>query len=278
MRSIVLPIVAVAALATIFTGFNSFSSVSPGEKGVIVTMGQIVGEAEPGFFPKTPFVTNVAIISTRDQVQTFDNLEAYTRDQQTATVTRVSVTYRVDPTKVREIYERFGSAEAMVEQLLTRPVPTYLEQVFGQYNAATAVQERTKLGVEFGTKIKEAIAGQPLTITAVNIENVSFPAEYEANINARMAAEVEAERATQTAKTTVINAQAAADAQLATAKASAEAVRLQGEAQADAIRARGSALRDNPGLVSLTAAERWDGVLPTTMVPGGATPFVNVGQ
>lgn len=278
MKTFALAASAVLALGLLFTGLNSFSSISPGEKGVIVTMGQIVGEAEPGIFPKAPFVTNVAVISTRDQVKTFDNLEAYTRDQQTATVTRVSVTYRVDPSKVSEIYTRFGGSDQMIEQLLNRPVPTYLEEVFGQYNAATAVQDRTKLGIEFAQKIKEAVAGEPLTISSVNIENVSFPAEYEANINARMAAEVEAERATQTAKTTVINAQATADAQLATAKANAEAVRLQGEAEADAIRAKGAALRDNPSLVELTAAERWDGVLPTTMVPGGATPFVNVGK
>jgi len=49
-------------------------------------------------------------------------------------------------------------------------------------------------------------------------------------------------------------------------------------AEADAIRAKGAALRDNPTLIALTSAERWNGILPTTMVPGGAVPFVNVGK
>jgi hypothetical protein len=35
-------------------------------------------------------------------------------------------------------------------------------------------------------------------------------------------------------------------------------------------------LRDNPNLVELTAAERWDGHLPTTMVPGSTLPFVTL--
>jgi len=277
LRPIYLGIAAFVALFALLVGFNSFSSVNPGEKGVIVTFGKVAGEADPGVFAKTPFFTNVAVISTRDQVKTFDNLEAYTRDQQTATVTRVSVTYTVDPTKVTEIYTRFGGSDQMVEQLLNRPVPAYLEQVFGQYNAATAVQDRTKLGAEFAQKIKDAVAGEPVLIKSVNIENVSFPAEYEANINARMAAEVESERAAQTAKTTVINAQAAADAQLATAKANAEAVRLAGEAEAAAIRAKGDALRENPSLVALTKAEKWDGKLPSTMLPGDTVPFLDVG-
>jgi len=32
---------------------------------------------------------------------------------------------------------------------------------------------------------------------------------------------------------------------------------------------------DNPGLVTLTTAERWDGKLPTTMIPGNSVPFIN---
>jgi hypothetical protein len=30
--------------------------------------------------------------------------------------------------------------------------------------------------------------------------------------------------------------------------------------------------------VALTQAERWDGKLPTTMVPGGALPMLSVGK
>jgi hypothetical protein len=30
--------------------------------------------------------------------------------------------------------------------------------------------------------------------------------------------------------------------------------------------------------VNLTTAERWNGVLPQQMVPGGTVPFINVGR
>ena len=49
-----------------------------------------------------------------------------------------------------------------------------------------------------------------------------------------------------------------------------------GEAEAAAIEARAKALGTNPNLVTLVQAERWNGVLPTTMVPGSAVPFVSV--
>jgi hypothetical protein len=45
---------------------------------------------------------------------------------------------------------------------------------------------------------------------------------------------------------------------------------------AAAIKARAKVLGTNPNLVTLVQAERWNGVLPTTMVPGSAVPFVSV--
>lgn len=266
----------IAIVGLIFAAFDSFEIIDPGERGVIVTMGEVVGIAEPGVLVKTPFFTTVHKVSARDHVANFQGLQAYTRDQQTATVSNVSVIYRVDPAKVTEVYLQYGSADRMVEQLLTRPVGAYLETVFGQYNAERAVQERGTLNSEFANQIKSSVEGTPLIVASVNIEPFDLPDDYEANINDRMKAEVEARKAAEVAKTTVIDAQAAADAKLATATADAEAIRLRGEAEAAAIRARSEALKESPNLVALTLAERWDGILPTTMVPGDSVPFIDV--
>jgi regulator of protease activity HflC (stomatin/prohibitin superfamily) len=78
------------------------------------------------------------------------------------------------------------------------------------------------------------------------------------------------------AEKVVVQAQADAQARLAAAKAEADAIKLKGEAEASAIQAKANALRENPGLVALTATEKWDGKLPTTFVPGSAVPFVQV--
>lgn len=80
------------------------------------------------------------------------------------------------------------------------------------------------------------------------------------------------------AQITVTQAQAQADAQIAAAKASAQATQLAGEAEAAAIKAKGDALRDNPSLIELTKAEKWDGKLPASMIPGTAMPFLEVGR
>jgi hypothetical protein len=62
------------------------------------------------------------------------------------------------------------------------------------------------------------------------------------------------------------------------AQAEADAIELRGGAEAKAIAARGKALADNPSLVSLVQAERWDGKLPATMVPGSSVPMISLGR
>jgi len=51
---------------------------------------------------------------------------------------------------------------------------------------------------------------------------------------------------------------------------------VRGVAEGDAIKSRGEALKQNAQLIALTQAEKWNGVLPTTMVPGGTVPFLNL--
>jgi regulator of protease activity HflC (stomatin/prohibitin superfamily) len=130
--------------------------------------------------------------------------------------------------------------------------------------------------------IQKAVIG-PIIVESVQIENIDFSDAYENSIEARMLAEVEvqkvrqnAEREKVTAEITVIQAQAEADAQLARATAEAEATRIRGEAEASAIKAKAEALKDNAGLIALTQAEKWNGQLPTTMIPGSTVPFMDV--
>lgn len=60
---------------------------------------------------------------------------------------------------------------------------------------------------------------------------------------------------------------------MAQAKADALATELRGKAEAEAIKARAQALASNQNLVELTKAERWNGELPTTMLPNSALPL-----
>jgi uncharacterized membrane protein YqiK len=106
----------------------------------------------------------------------------------------------------------------------------------------------------------------------VQIENIDFSEVYEQSVEQRMLAQVEIQRREQNLRTTEVESQIARTK----AEGEASAIRLRGEAEAAAIRARADALRANADLVQLQAVEKWDGKLPTTMVPGSALPFLNL--
>lgn len=78
------------------------------------------------------------------------------------------------------------------------------------------------------------------------------------------------------AEIAVTQATGRANSVIAEAKANADRTVLLGNAEATAIRARAEALGTNPNLIALTQAEKWNGVLPTTMVPGSSVPFLNL--
>jgi regulator of protease activity HflC (stomatin/prohibitin superfamily) len=261
----------VAGLVALTVVGGSWYTVDQGERGVILRNGAIVGTAEPGLGFKVPLVDKVVDIDVRTQAKVYENVMAYSRDQQTASLT-LSVNFRVPVDAVTTVYEGYGSVEQLAARLLDRKV----------FDESTAIQDRSRLVAEIQMRLQSAVVG-PIIIESVQIENIDFSEVYENSIEQRMLAEVEVQKVEQnalkevaTAKITVTRAQAEADAQVAQAKAQAEATRLAGNAEAEAINAKGQALRDNPALIELVAAERWDGVLPTTMVPGAAVPFINL--
>lgn len=272
---------AIGGLAGLIILWGSWYTVDQGERGVLLRNGAVIGTAEPGLGFKIPMIDSVSRISTQAKAREYEAVAAYSKDQQTATM-RISVSYSLPPGQVEEIYSEYGGEEGIVARLLDRQVSKSLEEVFGRFNAVTAIQDRARLGLEVQIAIQKAVVG-PITITGVQVENIDFSDAYETSIEQRMLAEVEVQKVQQNAQRekvqaeiAVIQAKAQADARVATATAEATAKRLFGEAEADAIRARGAALADNPSLIQLVQAERWNGVLPTTMVPGGAVPFVNV--
>lgn len=282
MRPLLIGGIAAAALVAI--AFGTSYTIDEGERGVLLRNGAVVGTAEPGRGFKVPLIDSVARVPISQQSVAWIGetaLHAYSNDQQPATIA-ISVIFHVPADRVNEVYIGYGGMAGLSARLLDRVVPQQLKIVFGRFNAVTAIQNRDKLNAEVQAAVVAAARG-PVVIDSVQIENIDFSDAYEQSIEARMLAEVEvqklrqnAEREKVQAEITMTQAQAQASAALAQAEADAEAIRLRGEAEAKAIRARGEALRDNPNLVMLVQAEKWNGVLPTTMVPGGAVPFLKV--
>lgn len=260
--------------------FGGFYTVDAGERAVVLRYGAVIDTTGPGLHFKLPYIDSVETISTRTFTLRYDDEPFYSRDQQPATAD-VSVTFSVIPDAVAQIYSQYGDLETLAQRIINPRVKKEFKEVMGQFTAAIAVQDRERMGIE----VTKAVGAESpvMVIESVQVEDIDFSDAYEQSNETKMLAEVEiltvrqnVEREKATAEITVTKAQAEADSRVAKAKAEAEAIRLRGEAEATAINAKGEALRDNPSLISLIQAEKWDGVLPTTMVPNGTVPFLNV--
>jgi regulator of protease activity HflC (stomatin/prohibitin superfamily) len=285
--------VVVAIVAAIIAA-GSWYTVDQTERGVRLRYGAVVGTAQPGLGFKVPMMDTVEKVSVKTTTFTWDKMNSYSYDQQPADL-KISVTLRAAPEKVADLYAKFGALQTAVNQVVSPVVNQQVKVVFGRYTAVKAIQERGQLNSAIKDAITSTLKDDPMIIIeSVQLENIEFSQTYLHSIEQRMLAEVEvqklqqnAEREKVQAQITVTQATAKANAVRAEAQANAEATRLNGEAKASnikitgeaeaaAIEARGKALGNNPNLVTLVQAERWNGVLPTTMVPGSSVPFVSV--
>ena len=291
-RGMIGAIVAVVVIGIIAAG--SWYTVDQTERGVRLRYGAVIGTAQPGLGFKVPLMDTVEKVSVKTATFTWDKMNAYSYDQQPADL-KISVTLRTAPEKVADLYAKFGLLQTAVNQLVSPVVNQQVKVVFGRYTAVKAIQERGQLNSAIKDAITSTLKDDPMIIIeSVQLENIEFSQTYLHSIEQRMLAEVEvqklqqnAEREKVQAQITVTQATAKANAVRAEAQANAEATRLNGEAKASnikitgeaeaaAIEARAKALGTNPNLVTLVQAERWNGVLPTTMVPGSSVPFVSI--
>lgn len=279
----------------LFLSCGAVFTVDQGERAVVTRLGAAVRVAEPGAHMKLPLLEDVNRIPIRvasvewahyrGEKDADTRMESYSRDQQAAHLSIKEVFHaKSDPKSILAIFSEYHTLDGFESAVIIPRTYEAVKGTFGKYTAIEAVQNRVRLNEEIDTALRRLIPSDgPVVIDSLQIQDIKFSDAYEKAVEARMQAEVEVakvaqnlERERKTAEITVVQAQAEANANLAKAKVRAEATRIQGEAEAQAIHARGAAIRENPKLIELTTAEKWNGQLPATMIPGAAVPFLGL--
>jgi regulator of protease activity HflC (stomatin/prohibitin superfamily) len=198
----------------------------------------------------------------------------------------IGITYSIQPDKVPLVFQKYRKG---VEEI----TDIYLRNMVR--DALVKVASNKEIEAVYGTGKTELIA-QVEEIVRAQVKDVGIivervywvgdlrlPPAITQSINAKIQAtqismqrENEVKTAQAQAMIEVAKAKGEADAQLEKARAESESIRMRGEAEASAIRSKANALAQNANLVELIRSERWDGKLPTSMVPGSAVPFVNI--
>lgn len=271
---------AIAALFVLVMLFNSVYTINETERGVVLAGGKLSKVEEPGIHFKLPGYHEIKRISLQTWTDKFERLEAYSNDQQAASM-QVSVTWTANPAMVAELYRTALNLDQVTARFIRPKTPSEVENTFGQFTAEKLVQDRTQFVLALTESIRRNVPAF-VQIESVQVENVNFSDAYEATIEEKAKAEVATATAAKKEARAVIDARAyvAQQQALATAKknqmlAEAEGIREKGKAEADAIIAKANALKNNPQLIELIEAERWNGSRATTIY-GQVQPTVQV--
>jgi regulator of protease activity HflC (stomatin/prohibitin superfamily) len=265
----------VITLVAIVLVFGTFGSVGAGEKGVRTRFSAVVGTVNQGLYVKIPFVETVHKMSIKTQTINYDksgdvgdnkvtdtNLFGASKDLQDVAI-GVVVNYHIDALKVQDIFSQYSSVENYQANVIEPMIREIVKSVSAQYTAEELVTKRA----EFSDKVNVTLATQFLEKNAImerfSVTNFQFSTAFSQAIESKVTAVQNAEAQ----KNKLEQVKYEAQQTIETAKATAEAQRI----SAQALAAQGGA-----DYVALKAIEKWNGILPVSMIPGSSVPFINV--
>ena len=254
--------------------FGSFGTVSSSEVGVKTRLGKVVGTVNPGVFVKLPFIEKVHIIDLKVKTVDYDkngaegdapdtsSLSASSRDLQEVWA-NVVVNYKVNPEKAIDIFIQYKSAEQFGFNVIEPLIRQSVKAITAQYTAEELVTKRLEISDKVNALLADEIPKNGATLVLVNLTNFDYSPAFKAAIDRKVTAVQNAEAE----KNKLEQIKYEAQQTIETAKATAEAQRISSQALA----AQGGS-----DYVQLKAIEKWNGILPTQMLPGSTVPFLNL--
>lgn len=253
-----LSLIGFVLLAIIAIAMKPFTIVSPGYRGVEVSLGNVKQESlVPGLYFYNPITTTIHEMDVR--TGKYDGKTAtYTKDIQTANIT-YSINYNLKPEAAALIYQSVGVDWA--EKLMHQVIEGELKDTIGKWNAVDLIANRTQATADIQTAITTALVDKHIEITNFQITNIDYNDEFEKAVEAKVTA-----------------VQRAAEAQNKTVQIQEEAKQkiITADAEAKAMAIKSQALSQNQNLVAYEAVQKWDGELPQIVTGNGAIPFLNI--
>ena len=270
MNRSIFPLVGFGFLAAVvlMIGSCSFDRVTPGHVGVKVSnMGSNSGvqpkALDVGWYFTPPGSTIYEYpIFTNNYTWKDDETLRFQDKTGLAVSADVSIAYHANPDKVPVLFSTFrrdmddilaGQVRNTVRDAIVRNSSNLsVEEIYGAKKAWLIQKAHDDASLYLS---KYGIVIEQLTWAG----NINLPQAIQNQINDRVANEQQA---------------LAEQAKVATAKAKSDAMIASAQGKAEALKIEGQALKENANVAELRAIEKWDGHLPTTMVPGSSVPFI----
>lgn len=242
---------AVIVIALIYV-FFPFVIVNAGERAVVTRLGAYVRTLDPGINWVTPVIERATMFDVRTQKEQTE-ASAASKDLQTVNAV-VAVNHNVDPMKVGELYVTVGPDYK--SRIIDPAVQEVVKAVTARYTAEELLTKRAIVTEEIQSLLSTRLSLNDIQVTAVSIVNFNFSPTFNAAIEAKVTAEQNA---------------LAEKNNLAAAQFQAQAIRVKSEAANNDKYIQLQQLE-----VERAAVEKWNGVLPTQMIPNATLPFINL--
>lgn len=250
-------------LIVLITFISSITTIPTGYIGVKTRFGQVQETViNEGLNFKLPFIEKIIRIDCKTQKCEYI-MESSSKDLQKISNIKIAVNYNVNKEKANELYKNIGTK---FDTIIVEPaIFESVKQGMSQYTAEELITRRSEVASVITTLLKDKLETRGITITALNIIDLNFSAEFDAAIERKQITEQQ----TQQAKYELEKALVENEKKIANAQAEAEVMKLQ-NAQITEQTLKLKELEIKEQLI-----EKWNGQLPTYSL-GNSIPLIDV--
>ncbi len=255
----IMSLAGIVVLVAVVLLINPFSVIQSQQIGIVTHFGAIDGTLGEGLHIINPLTTTVVEMDiTTQKIETPS--QAASKDLQSVS-TIVSVNYNLDSAKVIDIYRELKNEYA--ERVITPSIQEAVKSATAKYTAEELITKREEVKGTIYQDLKNRLATRNIIVTEVLITTFDFSPSF----NEAVEAKVKAEQDALASKNKLEQTKYEAEQKVVTATAEAESIRI----QAQAVTSQGGA-----DYVKLKAIEKWNGDVPTHMIPNASVPFIDL--
>lgn len=256
-------LIVVVSILLIFLLFikQFFFIVTPGERGLIVRLGNIANVVyDPWFHLKVPFIDSARYMNV--QTQKIEKMaESASKDLQIVNST-IALNYNFDPSKIINLYQLIGSQDIIEMRIIEPAIQETVKASTAKFTAEELITKRAEVAATMELVMKEKLEKHGIFVSEINVIDYQFSAEFNSAIENKVRAEQEALAERNRLEKIKYEAQQ----KIETAKWESEALLLNAKAEAEAIIIKTQAIKAEgwKEYVQLQWINKWSWVLPTT--------------
>ncbi len=215
------------------------------------------------------FQQNYVWTQSRDEGSPNDESISFQTKEGMKVSADLGISYHIDPTKVSALFEKFRKGTDEITDIYLRNyVRDSLNKIAGGYEIESVYGAGKADLIE---RVQKDVSSQ-VSQFGIIVDKIYWIGELRlpSAMTEALNAKVQATQKAQQRENEVAEARAEADKQIAQARGEAEALRKKAQSITQAL------LEYERIKVQQEAIKKWDGKLPTSMIPGSSVPFVNV--